>query len=123
MIMNKNFNINLEGKNLWDLQKLLKELKLYKDLVAKLWNRWKALFKSLVYNKSLYKIEYYPDMWEKAALQEAEKVYEKMFWEKPNKDGLFLKAKESLDWWIKIFKDDKLIDLSFRKIEKEIKNT
>jgi len=120
--MNKKFDINLEGKKLWDLQKLLKELKLYKDLVKKLWNRWKKIFKSLVENKSLYKVEYYPDMGEKNALEEAKKVYENIFSEKNVKDSdIEVKIKEGIDWWIRVFKNDELVDLSFKKVEKILK--
>jgi len=116
--MANNNVFNLEGKNLLDLQKLLKNLKLYKDLSQKLGNRWKKLFDSIINNKSIYKVEYFDAMSEEKALDEALKAFKKIFGKEPKKEYIVLKKKSSLEGWIRIFKDDNLVDLSFKKVEK-----
>jgi hypothetical protein len=118
--MANNNIFNLEGKNLWDLQNLLKNLKLYKDLTKKLGNRWKKLFDSITNNKSIYKVEYFDAISEEQALQEALMAFKKVFGEEPKKEDIVLKKKSSLEGWIRIFKDDNLVDLSFKKVEKSI---
>ncbi len=112
---------NLEGKSLVELKEILKSLKLYKDLKDKLWNRGKALFQSLIEKKSLYKVEYFEKLWEKNALEEAQKIYEKIFSKKVWVDEIILKSKDTLEWWIRVFLDDNLVDLSFNRIEKKLK--
>ena len=120
--MIKDISVNLEGKNLSELQKILKQLKLYKDLTKKLWNRWKNLFDFIVNGKSLYKVEYYSSISEQEALEEAKVAYKKAFWEDIDTKNIVLKKKANLEWGIRVFKNDELLDLSFNKIEKLIKN-
>ena len=120
--MAKDISVNLDGKTLSELQKILKQLKLYKDLTKKLWSRWKAIFDFLVNDKSLYKVEYYSGISEQEALKEAKIAYKKAFWEEIDDSQIVLKKKDKLDWGIRVFKNDKLLDLSFSKIEKLIKN-
>jgi len=110
----KSINIpdNISGE---ELKKILKTLKLYKDLTKKLWNRWKALFKSILTWESEYKVEYYTHASKDDSLEEAIKVYKKVFWDDVSPDDIRLVEKESLEWGIKVFKDDNLVDLSFKK--------
>lgn len=110
-----------EGLNLSELKDLAKSLKLYKDLSSKLWNRWKKLFWSIVWNKSLYKVEYFESLSEKEALSEALVAFKKVFGEEPKKEDITLQSKKALDWGIKIYKDDNLVDFSFKKVENILK--
>lgn len=117
----KEKNINLEWKTLSEVKDLLKSLKLYKDLTNKLWNRWKRLFSSLENNTSIYKVEYFEWASKDDALSEALITYDKVFWEKPSKDDIILESKKTLEWGIRVFKDDNLVDLSFKKASETLK--
>jgi hypothetical protein len=108
---------NFDGLDLSKLKEVLKSLKLYKDLSSKLWNRGKKLFTSIKSKKSLYKVEYFEGISEKEALREALLAYKRVFGETPNSEDIILQSKKSLDWGIKIYKDDNMSDLSFKKIE------
>lgn len=110
-----------ENLSLSESKELLKSLKLYDDLWKKLWIRWKNLFKSISSWKSIYKIEYFEHFSEWDALKEWLITYTKVFWETPKKEDIILEAKKSLDWGIRVYKDDKLVDLSFKKAEDALK--
>jgi len=113
----KKIKNNFDELNSSELKQILKNLKLYKDLSSKLWNRWKKLFFSIIEKKSLYKIEYFENMSEKEALDNAIIAYKKVFLETPNIKDINLISKKSLSWGIKIYKDDNMNDLSFKKVE------
>ncbi len=112
---------SLSKLNIWQLKEILKSLRLYKDLLAKLWNRGRDLFFSKIFEKNIYKVEYFESVWEKEALIEALKAYNKIFWISPSKEDIILKPKNSLEGWIRIHKDDCMADLSFKKLEKFIR--
>ncbi len=115
-------NINIPNNiSLEELKKILKTLKLYKNLTKKLWNRWKVLFKSILTWNSEYKVEYYIYSSEIESLKEAMEVYKKVFWVNVSSDLIKLVEKESLQWGIKVFKDDNLVDLSFKKASEILK--
>ena len=42
-----NTNINIDNLNLAQLNELLKEVRLYRDLKKQLWNRWVSLYNKL----------------------------------------------------------------------------
>jgi len=112
---------NLEWKSLSDLKEILKSLRLYKDLSEKLWNRGKNIFKSISNNTSIYKIEYFSWSSKEDALAEGLVAYKKVFGDSPQTEEINLVEKESLEWWIRIYKDDNLVDLSFRKASEALK--
>jgi len=112
---------NLEWKSLSDLKEVLKSLRLYKNLSEKLWNRWRNIFKSIVTNTSIYKIEYFESASKEDALAQWLVAYNKVFGITPKATEVNLIAKKSLEWWIRIYKDDNLVDLSFRKASEALK--
>ncbi len=116
--MNKDIFDNLNKEQ---LNELLKTLKLYKDLTKKLWNRGKQLFKSIISWESIYNVEYFNQASKDESLEEAIKVYKKVFWDDVSVENINLLEKESLQWWIKVFKDDNLVDLSFKKASEILK--
>ncbi len=109
---------NLDNLSPSQAEELLKKLKLYKSLTKNLWNRGKKLFKNIVENKHSYKVEYFPSFWEQEAINESLKVFKEVFKEEIDPSILEVIKKDSLKWWIKVFKDDNLVDLSFSKTEK-----
>ena len=112
---------NLQWKSLSELKEILKSLRLYKDLSEKLWNRWRNIFKSIMSNTSIYKIEYFESASKEDALEQWLTAYKKVFGESPKAEEVELIAKKSLEWWIRIYKDDNLVDFSFRKASETLK--
>ncbi len=110
--------LKIDNLSSLELKELLKKVKLYKDLTKNLWNRWKKLFKNITENTHSYKVEYFPSMNEEEVKKEALWVIEKVFGEKILEKDLNLVKKESLKWWIRVFKDDNLVDLSYKKVSK-----
>ena len=113
----------MELKNLdsTSLPLLLKNIKLYKDLTKKLWNRWKKMFEKIKNDKSYYLVEYYPSVSEDYIFSMSGEVYKKVFWTTPSREEIVFSKKESILWGMKIYKDDQVVDLSFSKVEKELK--
>jgi len=112
---------NIEWKSLSELKKILKSLKLYRDLSSKLWSRWKNIFKSIVSWTSIYKIEYFEKSSKQDALDEWLIAYKKIFGDTPTIEEITFVSKKSLEWWIRVYKDDNLVDLSFRKASEALK--
>ncbi len=103
------------------LSLLLKDIKLYKDLTKKLWNRWKKIYEKIKNDKSYYLVEYYPSVSEDYIFSKVGEVYKKVFWTSPSREEIVFSKKESILWWVKIYKDDQVVDLSFSKVEKKLK--
>jgi hypothetical protein len=41
-----------------------------------------------------------------------------VFKETPKKEDIIFTAKDRLEWWIKIYVGDKILDLSYERVEK-----
>ncbi len=111
----------LAWKDISKLKELLKNLKLYRDLTKKLWNRWKKLFDNLINKKDFYKVQYFSSLKQEDVEQEAIKAFKKIFSVDVNKENIVFEKNKWIDWWIRIFKNDDLVDLSFKKIENILK--
>lgn len=103
------------------LKALLKDLNLYNNLTKKLWNRWKRLFNKIKYDKSYYLVEYYPYSDMDYITSKSLDVYNKFFSSKPDKNEIVFIPKKSVLWWMKVYKDDNVVDLSFEKVERNLK--
>lgn len=110
---------NLDAKG---LKNLLRELKLYQDLQKKLWDRGVDLFERKHSGKKQLVVEYFPSLWEESAWKQAENVYSKVFNLDTQREKIKFVSKESIKWWMKIYFDDSMVDLSFEKIEKQVRN-
>lgn len=104
-----------------ELEKLLAELNLYKDLWKKLWKRGTKLFKRNISGESLYEVEYFSSINEDIAYENAMQVYTKVFDVTPKKEEIRFISKDSIWGWIKVYKDDSMVDLSFSKVENLLK--
>jgi hypothetical protein len=106
---------NIEG--LWkvELEKLLKDLKTYKDLMKKVWKRGKDIFNNKFNWINQYSVEYYGDIDESFVLAEAKEIYKKMFNIDVNDKDIKLIKNEKIKWWMKVYLNDNLVDLSFLK--------
>lgn len=113
-------SLKLDKLKRTELEDLLKSLKFYREAKSKLWNRWKKIF-NRVYNwKSSYKVEYFPKMEEKDVWAEAKKIFKKSFSETIKKEDVEFIKNEKLLWWIVVYKNDDIVDLSFSKVKKDL---
>ena len=106
---------NIENLNKAELEKLLKDLKVYKDLIKKVWKRWKFIFDNIFNWINIYSVEYYGDIDESYILTEAKGIYKKMFDIDVNDNDIKLIKNEKIKWGMKVYLNDSLVDLSFLK--------
>lgn len=115
-----NIPVNIDNLDLKQLKWLLKEIRLYDILKRQLGNRWKEIFNRLKTWKQKFLVEYFSSISEDIVWEESKKVYKKVFdLDVERKDIIFSSNKE-IKWWIKVFLDDKMVDLSYQRIEKMI---
>lgn len=114
-------DLTIDNLNLFELQELLKELKLFSNLKKQLWNRGKNLYYELKTGKKAFEVEYFSKISENVAWEEAKKVFEKIFKETPEKKDIVFTPKSKLEWWIKVYVGDKILDMSYEKIKKVLK--
>ena len=113
--------LDLSNLNLKQLREILSWLRQYQDLKKKVWKRWVDYFKRTLNSENLYVVEYYPSIQEDDAYFIAKDVYKRTFWIDVDKSKIKFCTKDSILWWIKVYRDDSMIDLSFLKIEKLMK--
>jgi hypothetical protein len=106
---------NIEKLQKNELEELLKDLRLYKDLVKKVWSRWKKIFHNIFNETNEYSVEYYWDLDESYVFKKSKKVYKKLFDIEVDESDIKLIKKDSLKWGMRIYFNDKLVDLSFLK--------
>lgn len=104
-----------------DLKEILKWLKLYSDMKNKLGQRWEKLFKRELFNKHYLLVEYFSSLKEDTVIEESLKVYSKFFNIEPNKNEIILKKVDNINWWIRVYFDDNMVDVSFSRVEKILK--
>jgi hypothetical protein len=112
---------NINTLNLKELQELLKELRLFSSLKKQLWNRWKILYTELKTGKKTFEVEYFSKISEDVVWEEAKKVFEKIFKETPEKKDVIFIPKDKLEWWIKVYVGNNVLDLSYERIKKVLK--
>ena len=106
---------NIEGLKKAELEELLKDLKVYKDLIKKVWKRWRIIFDKMFNWINQYSVEYYGDMDESYILAEAKEIYKKMFDIDVADKEIKLKKNEKIKWGMKVYLNDNLVDMSFLK--------
>lgn len=105
----------IENLSKVELEELLKNLRLYKDLVKKVWKRWEKIFSKLFEWKNEYLVEYYWNLDESYVLKESKEIYKRIF-EADVKDAeIKIKQNQKIKWGMKIYLNDDLVDLSFLK--------
>lgn len=107
---------------LW-MKDLLKKLNLLSSLKKSLWKRWILQYQRINDDVNFYKIEYY-NSWEMSLSYAKEKsieLFNKLF-------GIDLKVEEiqfisnqDLKWWLRVFCNDDMYDLSYKRFEKLLK--
>ncbi len=116
-----NFEVSeLNKLNLPELKEVLKDLTLYKSLVKQLWNRWRRQYNKLKTWEKTLLVEYFSALDKDYVLEESMKIFEKVFGIK-NIDSSSIKLieKDTVQWGMRLFVDDKVLDLTYSKIEKQ----
>lgn len=106
---------NIEG--LWkvELEELLKDLRVYNDLIKKVWKRWRKIFNHVFNGINEYSVEYYWEIDESYILTEAKGIYKKMFDIDVKETDIKLVKNKKIKWGMKVYLNDNLVDLSFLK--------
>ena len=107
----------LETLSLTQMQTLLKELRMYSDMSKKLGRRGRGLFEKTLSGEKSFVVEYFPSLWEDGAYEQAQSVYKKSFSQTPKQSDIIFIPKEDLKGGIKVYSDDMMVDLSFKKVE------
>lgn len=114
-------SVKIDNLSLKELEELLKELKLYNNLKKQLGKRWEKLYKEQKTWKKSFEVEYFPAAGEDLAWEKSKEVFEKVFWYKVERKDITFIPKEKIAWWIRIYTDDKILDLSYENIEKKLR--
>ena len=104
-----------------EITKLLKDLKSYNNLTKKLWYRWRRVFEKMKNDKSYFLVEYYPYADVEFVYSKSMEIYKRFFQSSPTREEIIFSPKQSLLWWMKVYKDDDMVDLSFEKVERNLK--
>jgi len=113
--------MDIGNLNKSDLKDLLKKLSLYKNLRRKLWKRWIKAYDNIINWKNEYKVEYFSAMDKDYVLKESIETYQKAFWVKPDISEIEIIENANLKWWMKLYFNDNLVDMSFSKVSALIK--
>lgn len=110
-------NININDLSLAELKDLLKEIKNYKNLVKFLWKRGHEIFKKNQNWEKTLSVEYFPSISKEVAFEESKKIFKNVFNLNINQEDLIMKENSNIKWWMRFYMDDKVVDLSYSKIE------
>lgn len=108
----------LQNLKLSEAKVLLSWLKWYKDMVWKLWIRGRSLFHQKLSASHNLELEYFPALSEDHVVSQAQDVYKKSFGLEVKKDEIHLRKNDDIKGGIKVYCDDSMVDLSFKKVEK-----
>ncbi len=111
----------IDNLNSKELKSILKGLKTYKEMKTKLWKRGIDLFKRELNKKPYLLVEYFPSLEKKEIIEKAIIFYKKAFNIDVKKEDLILKKVKDIKWWMKIYYNDSMIDISYARIEKKLK--
>lgn len=101
-----------------ELKEILKQLKTYKELKSKLGDRWTKIYKNSLENKKEFVVEYSTSTSKDLALEKWISIYNEIFKVEVNPVEIKLVENKDLIWGVKVFYEDKMIDLSFLKYQK-----
>ena len=107
---------DIQKLTLPEMQKLLKELRMYGDMSKKLWARGRNLFEKTLSWKKTFVVEYFPALGEDGAYEQAQTVYKRSFSETPLQSDILFLPREDIRGGIKVYADDMMVDLSYKKV-------
>jgi hypothetical protein len=112
--------VDVSKLNRNELRELLKKIKLLNWLKKTLWKRGLSEYRKVTKWIDSYRVEYYDfnnnsiDFIQEKALE----WFDKLFWLKLKKDVIQFALNKDLKWWMRIFVNDNMFDLSFSRFEK-----
>ena len=112
--------INIDNLSLSELKDLLKEVKLYRDLKEQLWGRSLKVFNSQKNGEKTLLVEYFPAVSKELAFNESKKVFKNIFNLDVEESEVIFRENNDILWWIRVYADDKVVDLSYLKIERNL---
>ncbi len=101
------------------LKNLLKKLQILNSLTKSLWNRWKKEFERINSWVNFYKIEYFEvsndtlNFVKEKAVESFEKLFKIKIWI----DEICFAKNQNLKWWMRLYYNDNMFDLSYNKFE------
>ncbi len=107
----------LENMTLEEVRNLRSSLSIYALMKKQLGKRWKELFYRQITGKKKYVVEYFPTLGEDEAWEQAQTVFSKSFWETPTKQEVIFTENPGMKWWMRVYQDDNMIDMSYQKVE------
>jgi len=116
-------NLDIKKMSREELKTVLKELYLYRDLEKELWERGKELFDRIQNGKHSYQVEYFSALSPDIAWESASRAYKDAFQAEPKREEVEFKQNDMLKWGIKVYLDDRVLDLSFDKVERALKSS
>ena len=107
----------LEGMKLEEMKKLLQNIRTYADMTGKLGLRGRKLFSHGLSGEQSLNVEYFPALGENSAWQQAQTVFKRSFKLTPKREDVVFIPSENVKWGMKVYVDDNMVDLSFKKVE------
>ena len=104
-----------------DLKNILKTLRFYRYLKIALWKKWIQIFEQMFHNQDTYFVEYYPSFDKKTVLDIAVKIYFDVFQKTVSKSEITLFEKNDLEWWMRLYKNHEMIDMSLARVKHFLK--
>ncbi len=112
---------SLEKAKKSELTDLLKNLKMYRGLVKKVWKRWQKIYHNTFDWINEYTVEYFGDLDKSYVLEKARDVYKKTFDIEVKDSEINMKQRDNIKWGMKIYLNDNLLDLSFLRFHNLLK--
>lgn len=112
--------INIDNLNLSELKDLLKEVKLYRDLKNQLWNRAEKIYNKIKKWEKTLVVEYFSAISKDLAFNESKKVFKNVFNLDVEENEITFRENDEIRWWIRVYLDDKVVDLSYLRIERNL---
>ncbi|MDD2907752.1 MAG: hypothetical protein PHH98_03870 [Candidatus Gracilibacteria bacterium] len=116
-----NMPINIDNLNLIELKNLLKEVRLYSDLKKHLGTRGQNIYNKLRTGEKTLLVEYFPAISEDLAWDESVVIFSKIFNLNVDRKDVIFSKNENIKGGIKVYVDDKMIDLSYNRIERMVR--
>lgn len=108
-------------QTLSEAKSLLADLKSYENLSHKLWRRGKEQFYRNLDNSHVCRVEYHSSLGKDEAEAQAKLLFLRVFNYEPWVSEIVYIQNDSLGWWMKLYFDDMLLDMSFTCVEKKFK--
>ncbi len=103
-----------------DLLKTLKLLKKFRLLQKDIWNKSKEIFHSSFFKTQKFVVEYFPTINKNDLENFILNTFKLEYWVDIAYENILWKENQNLKWWIRLFIDDDMVDISFEKINNKL---